>query len=395
MHKGKEAFKSVFLLFLIIASLLQTWELWLSRNVGRNFFTFAASAQINSYTDVFLRPSQRLTWLSPNRFKMEHVPSDSFGITLISEALSTGNYTFTGSDFNQRSIIYKYNFPMPAWALNAKIPMEYFDTIMFIPSSQVTGRIYVHFLSGNYGPLFTFTSGSYHDIINNFIQQTNLLPGDMYYVSTDLMGFALEQNFFVPRRRGGNLTGNSVVKINNHYVYEPNAIEIGESVSIFFPNSFWPIVREDLLIFGDQNIVVRYFDNMLEYINHNPRGNVGNLLSDFDIAMDFISGDVMVTNQTILSRFTPLETGTKFYFDYIINNLPVFHTETHWIEITVEYGTVTRYGKITYSLETTTQTLYIETDIIDLINSAGLGVRGLSFGYVVGEEVNLNWVYIP
>ena len=402
----REIIKTVLLAFLIASALFQTQELWF-RNISRGFFDILPlqAAQNNiSYSEYFVAPTRMLTSLGNNRFVLQYNPGSIshlgyiFAYALDSEPVITN---VTPELFSGRSIIYHYNFDMPAWAffehfgIENRLPLEYFNKIIIVPQ-MVTNLVHISFV-GDRVVNYTITTSA-NVALNSHIQNAHRDYGaaPFYYASSSIMGFDFESNIFLPRWRGEAFEYNPIAISS---MFNDDLIEMGQKINFFFDNP--AMVRSDnrngVFTYGDFNVVVNYYNGVLEYTNHRQGFSQGNLLTDFDRAMAFLTNDTNVVNYFFLQGFTTGDTYTIFYFDYIINNFPVMLAgapQDHWLQIKVNQGYVTNYSKIAFALYQTQNTSYQQKDIISLVDSVGLNIYPV-FGYVYNFRsafAHIDWV---
>ncbi|MCL1996413.1 MAG: hypothetical protein FWG63_09430 [Defluviitaleaceae bacterium] len=400
----REVIKTILLTCLIALALFQTQELWF-RNMSRGFFAvFAIQASPgDSYGEFFVAPTRILTSLGNNRFAVEYAPgtiqhlAPLFADALASQPIVT---EITPDLFNGRIIIYYYNFNMPAWAffqhfgIENHLPLQYFNQILIVPQ-LATNLVHISFV-GEYVVSYTITTSA-NAALNTHIQNAHRDFGDshFYYASSSIMGFAFDTNLFLPRWHGDTL---QYTPLTVSPILSGDLIEIGQNISFFFDNP--DLVRSDnrngILTYGDFNVVVRYYNNVLEYTNHRPGSAPGNILTYFDTAMAFLTRDTNVTTPFVLQGFTTEDTYTTFYFDYVINNFPVMLADApldHWLQITVEQGHVTSYRKVALNLHQTQAHNYHRTDIITLVNERGVHINP-TLGYIYhfhSATVGIDW----
>ena len=102
-------------------------------------------------------------------------------------------------------------------------------------------------------------------------------------------------------------------------------------------------------------------ENILEYTNYETQDKSSNLLSDYETAIDFIKRDECVTNSLILKKYVENANQNDFYFDYVINNMPIeIDNETakdiklnNFIYVSVKNGMVSKYKKIAFNFKMT------------------------------------------
>lgn len=438
MYLIKNKVKDLFLFFLILFSLFQTAELWLSESISRNsVFSFVNRYNFtpNSQLQGFMQPYRIVTSLggigSNHRFKITYERLQEshkrqlidYSITLF---LSEGQYVATHDTIDYarylsyRSFIYEYSFNVPTnlfvevFSPNSNLlkdRFDYFNRVLIAPSSTSSSLVYFIFMDtyNNMAYEYKLVRSGLNDMLNRELQNQHRnwsQEEDIYYVSSKLLGgLNLNNNIFLPMWRGQQYKYNPVRVVNRHYDTEPLIQVIGNNLSMFFdnPDSVWPNNRNGVFIFSDQNIVVQYHaNNIVEYINYRQGTSQGDLLSDYKTAIRFISADTMVTNQFYLADFTQKNDKTIFYFNYIINNMPLIFTDefkqdmglndiSHAIEVTVERGVVSRYRKIAYTFEVDENiTKTMDINLIDVVNRiAGLNVHNIRFGYNLSINHNI------
>ena len=423
MHRGKETVKTISLISLILLAVFQTTELWLADGASRNFLAFTANNNqvIGDFRGYFFMPKRILTGLGDNRFVSVYQTEPTPVLNTLNNAIQLG---MTQNDFvsvtyvdeatwNIRGVVYHYAFEMPSALFSYGTYIDLYSQIdgfsyIIIEPSEVSSNItYLHFIKQNTVVTYRITSSSTHGVINTHIQNMHNIAGGLntlQYVSTDVMGFGFSQNLFVPLWAGGNLSFYLPALINNHYVGELTLVDVGERVSSFFadPAAVWFDVRGEAFIYGDTTTVVQYQNSILEYTNYRSTGQRGDLISDFSVAMGFIRQDPMVTNDVFLADFRETDDYSVFYFDYILNSLPVLVSvserelfgQKHFIVVTVEGSTVVNYRKIAYSVEITNEIATHSTDIIAFADAFGMEMERLTFGYVLENgDVSMAWFF--
>lgn len=409
----RELFKTIILLFLVILAIFQTGELWFS-NMGRNFFdVFAQTPNIVSYSKQFIRPIRALTSLGNNRFAATYAPNYYYIVQIkpaLEAALYNGTYTtlqLNASVFNQRGVIYYYSFNMPTFEflhilgisnyyLQGILPT--FNKLLIVP---IDSTVNIYFI-GDVIVNLSVENSAVATQINTQIQDTHRqrINDDIHYISTDLIGFTLSENIFVPHWRGSRLAYHPLIAQPFLKNNEGKSLAtIGESLNLFFanPSLVWSDERDNIFTFSDFNVVVRYNSNagIIEYINHRQgTGQIG-LLADFYNAITFIDRDVSITNEVILSHFKQGYYYTTFYFDYVVNNFPVFlesSSLSSFIEVTVQNGGVVHYTRISANFQISDEINYHQEDIINLVDTYGQSILP-RFGYIFtgDDEVMLDW----
>ncbi|MCL1936431.1 MAG: hypothetical protein FWF57_08695 [Defluviitaleaceae bacterium] len=421
MNNGKEReiVKSIFLVFLVVLAIFQTGELWLS-NMSHNFFVFFTNRTNTSYHgDRFIAPSIIFTSGGRNRFVAEHSPVlfyTNFWDIIVNSF--SNEPRFIGS-FNtnilNNSIIYYYNFSMPVSAIfehfnidsnNISDHLESFNKIVIRPSTDSSNTAYIYFIYDNIMAMYEANiSQGTHNNLTSTIQNAHMTINnqDIYYVSSDIMGFNFSRNVFLPRWQGQFFSYNLVK--SNDILYSANLSTINQIFRDFFDNSS-PILSDYIgneFIIGDNNIVVRYREdeNIVRYTNHSFFSrNDNNVLSDFSIAFEFINNlsfNNMNSDKKIsFSGFYHGYDYRIFYFDYVINNIPIFlinDSKRHFIEVTVRGGSVSNFSQFMVYFKNSNQTFNFTKDIIDLVNEQGNNIIP-ALGYIYNSNINRNDISI-
>lgn len=154
------------------------------------------------------------------------------------------------------------------------------------------------------------------------------------------------------------------IKINNPYAKNGDIFMngIAKKLDMFFDNSATKNIENlnNIFTFSNESVLVKYFpSNVLEYTNYKNSNETSDIISDYAAAINFINDDVFVTNNYILKRYEENGNEHKFYFDYIINNLPIeiendFAKKTgldNCISISVKNNLVSKYKKIAFNFE--------------------------------------------
>jgi len=413
--QNKNTAKNICLVFLTALSIYQISQLWLVESISHNFFYANLNHIVEPHNDYFKRPTRILTNLGElggNRFNVLYETLDSNILDILNnifdEVLSNGELvsmhdTIEKNNLLQNSnIIWEYSFNVPARILSVPIGLDYFDSVVFVPSTAASNLVYMFFVDNarDKAAQFNLVSLRNRDILNALIQASYREIADFHYASSLIMGFDFDKNIFLPMWRGNTFSFYDVI-MQNSFVDQPN---IRANITSFFenPNAVWGSRRYGVYIFGDANQVVRYFDNdTLEFVSHRQGLSPLGLEADFDIAVSFINRDPLVVNDFYLTRFEEDYNKRVFYFDYIVENFPIILSESfkaktglnHALEVTVENGIVTRYRKIAHNFIVSDNVSEIRENAITLVNNMeDITPNDIRFGYVVTPAgVNLEW----
>jgi hypothetical protein len=193
---------------------------------------------------------------------------------------------------------------------------------------------------------------------------------------------------------------------------------IEQHINVFFDNpsakrSF--MGEHNVYTFADTTTVVRYFqNNVLEYSRYRIGiGEVG-LIGSFNVALNFIESDDHIVDEFFLAGFKQIDDEYVFYFDYIIENLPLIlpeeyvgsdlpsgHTSiNHAIEVTVREGLVVNYRKIVYNFipdiishRTRLDFESVLPRVLAPLNDSGEEITAIILGYKIehNQTANLYW----
>ena len=438
VNKGLEATKSVCLAVLVALAILQTSELWLS-NMSRNFFDVVFSFGQPTATQVvhgepvrgeyFVTPTVILTSAGGNRFFADHgaVPdgiSSLWPVFVSAVADDTASVEpLDASVFNQRSVLYVYNFDVNPQVLGEHFglgayafPAELMaiEHVLFSPSAMIANMVYVYVIGldtqGQSVMIRYQTRTQLHSLLVSHIQQvmTSNPLDTLYYISSELFGLAFERNAFVPRWRGAGFSAYPLRV--ERILADANVSDIAERLSVFFPNParVWRDRDPDgAFRLGDYHRVVVFDNDRVHYTNHGAVTGAGNLslLQSFDIALGFLEQVNLSTHQDSalrLSGYSQVADSVSFYFDLFVNNLPVYlhnsrEANGHWAAVTVTSGVVTEFNQILLDLVLMPDApVAVDQDLIFLLDVFGLDTIP-RFGYSLDresldEQIFVRWI---
>jgi hypothetical protein len=186
--------------------------------------------------------------------------------------------------------------------------------------------------------------------------------------------------------------------------------EVDKHVDNFFVNpaaklSFIDENAGNVYTFIDENTVVKYYQNdVLDYANYRSGTSNGDTMRDYEAAMEFISTDPYVTNEFYLSGYDASNGETTFYFDYVINNLPLMLPDEYKregaatlraaIEVTVREESVVHYRKLVYNFQTdsTEKSAHLDFDaaLAAVSGSWNVSANGLLSDVLLGYKIDRN-----
>ena len=370
--------KTAIIIVLAGLTVYQTAVLWFFNITGHNFLlnTFMQQAPIPEGAYMLIVPKRVITSLDDGRFSALYSnlsESDPFvyGHMVLTEMLQTGRFATVhtaGLEEMMLSLsdvplhIFEYAFPMDAeWFVHA-----FGERGNMLTRPGVRPFRYVIIL-------FPLWEGAETTVFflceNGYAYEFNVaFEGEFYHLTVETVEaegayYIFEEGEFV---RDSHFYS---VAINNPYADAHGVFSLSsirERVSGFFSNpaAIRDIPTYDVWVYRDVNTVVRYYvTHVLEYISYRPidRGMPTTFLDDYVVAVQFIERDHLVTNEMYLADFREENGSRIFYFNYVVNNMPITMPEnwpensplTYPIVLTVDHGSVVRYRKVAFNFYAT------------------------------------------
>ena len=380
MKINKSKFKSVFLCFLILSSIILSSELWLPN--GHSFFVATEINEDENLKSYFFMPKRILASPEGNRFNSIHAFYVDETLTALNDIIkraTSNNYIISPLNYDiihNRGIFLEYALPLPRDVFSSYfggVFLEYITSIFLVPSTQnsTSINIYIFDSVNNIIKSIYHTNAESHAlIVNNITPNTE----NLYYASSHLMGFNLPSNNFLLRWQDDfKLPNLEILKVSG-------LINVFELVQGFFENPaevFSDYDGNGTYRFANTESVLT-FGEVLSYTNHvNRRASEGevDVLSNFNRAKNFLKVENF---NLILTDFTHYEETSTFYFRKIIGGFKIYEQEP-FAKVIVESGVVTYYTRqmaFMLSEELTLTTL----DAINFIDNVG-SENNISFGY--------------
>ncbi|MDR1640213.1 MAG: hypothetical protein LBT59_11000, partial [Clostridiales bacterium] len=362
--------KSIAIAFLCALAVILTAQLWLGNLSVRNslyaYFLLQRQSSDSDESWLISMPYRLLANHGGNVFEatysgLKDNPIMKSVLSAAGEALKTQDSAKSYSldynaVYNEKSYICDYSFRMSielfAIGLNAKTGelgnrMPHFDFICVIPRGNTAIVMFV-------------------DEINRAVSEFTVkveLPvpsgsPSLIYESSKLKGLEVfSSNVFIPRSKDG-LYEYPALLVTNPYMGSDLLIgTIERKVDSFFVNpaaKLYFIGENNIYTFIDESTVVKYFQNdVLDYANYKSSKINSTFMQDYAAALRFLRNDKQVANEFYLADCQESDTDVTFYFDYVVNNLPVIvpddykregdATLRHAIEITVSGENVSHY----------------------------------------------------
>jgi len=414
-----------------------TSQLWFVKISSRNFFYYMLEHTHTQPHNLenernFAWPYRLITNYGSNRFTIQYSGlstcelreiCDGIIVSLLRDGVHIGTQELDYDGIlSSRGYIFEYAFNMPLSALSMAYGRAFSDdlthitSIAFLPSNDNHEETIVWLLDeenlimSGYSvpmPLPPVTGGpprSDQIIIYN----SSILSGhDFGSRNVFIAGFT-EEGYRYP-----------ILNIVNPYAENELLMNVIEQhINVFFENpsakrSF--MGEHNVYTYVDGTTVVRYFqNNVLEYSKYRTGVSEVGLIRSFNIALNFIESDAFVVDEFYLAGFEQIDNEFFFYFDYVIENLPLIlpdeyigrdlpsgHTTiNHAIEVTVREGLVVNYRKIVYNFIPDTISHRTRLDfesvlpgILAPLNETEESISSIVLGYKIeqSQTANLYW----
>ena len=414
MHINR--FKNILITALVFLALYSTSAIWFE-DTGGNFLTLFARTR-HQIADIYLMrsfafPMRIVTGDGSHDFHISYSGmSDNvvraFGDEVLLSALSQSYAPRTAPpDFGEilagRLIIYEYAFELPSDEFSRALglpqsppPIPSFNRIIFFPA-ELGLNVYFHNRNTGAWAGYTATDKYFQEgfaaLSNSLQSSSNILRWN----SSFLLGFDPNphNNLFIPVWYGESYyypVGEARIAHFDPAVVGSPKSTIRTNLMSFFDN---PAAVYDASIgrtfaWADENTIVRYFhNNVIQYISYRRDLRNTELLEDFAAALDFMARrDVFLTNDFFLSGFEERNNERVFYFDYILEGLPVIFSDAlrngisdqteNGITVRFRDGSLVSYTRLAY--EFTVNTALVESANRDLplyILNSGLDMESL------------------
>lgn len=443
----KAVIKSVILSFLIIISIYQVITLWFDNVSDRNFFY----SVINQVALLINEPQTEVNkeYMINPRILGVHLGASDKDFTIIErgekdykivlddsiktitkvvgEGKLEGVYEEREFLWENRGLIFSLSMPMSKEDLASDLnvdaavfgDMSSVNTLGIIPANDKNNQVKVYFISGGIRQIYVYTLS-----VNELKEQNTALlahiektTGSGYpaYISSLKNDIELfNENVLLPIV-SNNAYYYSELKLTTPYVYEQEfEIDALENyINQFFdnPNVKWTIQNNDVMIYGDDNALIKYNKNgLVEYSGIQSSSSASQTLSsNYNIAEQFLKKDFLLVNfDYYLLHYEEKEGKTTFYYGYGYDDLPI-HLEqgvllsnklTHPIEVTVEKGKVVKYKRLLIKIESLSSQDVIKGQFQNALNQfvdeykATKGqLEDMYFGYVNNnDQLKLMWI---
>ena len=365
-----------------------TSQLWFANISSRNFFYSIfpqTEPQDLNNEKAFAWPYRFITNYGGNRFGVLYSGMDINKLrescdAIIANMLKDGEFLGTrelnyGEVFSAPGYIFEYAFNMPIAVFSTiygkpgfSDNLEYLTSIVFLPPDAIREVTIIWLLDET-----SKTMSGYS--IKSALIPISVNPDEFYqeilYESSALCSGVLTDNNIFIAKLSDDSYNYPTVSIVNPYVENELLIRVIEQrVNVFFENPSAKLSfpgDNNVYTYIDASTVVKYFQNdVLDYSNYRMDKKETGILKNFSAALNFIKSDAFIVNQYYLADYKQNDNDYTFYFDYVVNNFPVFLPDEykrseqasgavaieHALEVTVREGNVVNYRKIVYNFIT-------------------------------------------
>jgi hypothetical protein len=383
------SFKNYLIVFLIALALYQTAQLWFvsiaNRNVFSDYFLSLVSPSLPDGYGSITQPFRIVSGSGSGRFDIQYsglkeAESKAYADAVLTAILKSGefvgSYIADYADLLSGPVyIYEYAFPMtadifaPAYGQRANVltarGVSVFTAAVICPPTAKDESVRVFFINAGNAAEYVLSKSNRQEPAARYIHEVPPASGGFYYVSMSLNGSETAAPLiFIPHWESGPLY--RPVTVTNPYANnfgEKLIYHIQSRVEPFFdyPAAINAALDADAVYtFSSMNMVVRYHNrDILEYASFRAvdGGGTSNFITDYSAALSFVDADGYVVNEVYLSDFIVNNGRHMFFFDYVINDMPLVlpagwpspAENGHVIEVTVDRGTVVRYKKLVYN----------------------------------------------
>ncbi|PKM93542.1 MAG: hypothetical protein CVU84_15300 [Firmicutes bacterium HGW-Firmicutes-1] len=444
---NKSVVKSLILGLLILTSIYQIITLWFDNISDRNFFysfldkTVAIISEPKGQPDraymaephmlgVFLGASDKdFTIIQKKNLDYDKLLTAS--MKAFTKVLSKGKledvYEEDSKLWQSRGLIFALSLSMTKEALARDLNVSESSfknlsstkTMGLIPAKEKTDKIKAYFIDDQTGDVYVFSLGqnelreenkSIKAYINKMEDKS--FPPYISSLKNDIEQF--NENILLPLPTE-NLQYNNGLSFSTPFITDENfeKEDLEKFVNGFFdtPNVKWTIPNIDVMIYGDDDTIVKYNNGaVFEYSSVLSDNNTSlNVSECFNVAETFLAKDVLLSTQDYyLKAYTVLDKKTIFYYKYGYDGLPLLMdqqklTNIHMkypMEITVENGKVVKYKRVLIAINGLEGQEVFKSRLEDALNSfigsfdVGKGeLEDMCLGYVMEEnKAKLMWI---
>lgn len=443
----KTVTKSIILSFLIIMSIYQIITLWFDNVSDRNFFysvinqvaSFINEPQTQVNKEYMINPrilgvhlgasNKDFTIFKRGENDYQAILDDSIKtiIKVVEKGKLEGVYEESDFLWENRSLIFSLSMPMSKKALASDLDvdvaafgdMSVVNSLGIIPASDKNNQVKVYFISGGIRQIYVYTLSvnELQDENTKLLAHIEKATQSEYPAYISSLKNKIEffnENVLLPVESNSTYYY-SELKLETPFInqqgFDTEALE--NYINQFFenPNLKWTIEYDNVIIYGDDNALIKYSKNgLVEYNGIQNRSNTNQTLSsNYNIAEQFLKKDFLLVNlDYYLSHYEEKDGKTIFYYRYGYNELPIHLNQemllnnklTYPLEITVENGKVVKYRRLLIELKSFSSQEVINSQFINALNQyvdeykvTKGQLEDMYFGYVNNEgQLKLMWI---
>jgi len=395
--------KNLVIMLLVFSALFLTSEIWFGYIDGTFMDVFArgrAPLVDSEFKRDFALPMRIVTGDGSQNFRIVYGGMRrenqvfNFSDDILFRALSRDDTPLLeapdfGYILSGNVIIYEYAFDMPvdvfmsAMGVHSSVlsaALEQFDKIVFAPYNNSGVNVYFH-NQNTEDWVGLFVEGDEFAIdLRVIVRLESRSPYSLvYFASSYLLEIADSpyNNLFIPVWEAGGHRYFIGSATPAHFDITDGAVMnvIRANVMSFFdnPSVVYDVPTAGGFAWADENTIVRHFrTNVLQHISYRRDLRNSELLEDFARALSFIySRDLLLTNDFYLAGFREQGNERIFYFEYILEGLPVIFSDdlrglisdhtTSALTIRFRDGNLVSYTRLAY-------TFTICNDVTDIAN---------------------------
>jgi len=380
-------FKNVLITLLVFLALYQTSEIWFEDTGGSFFTLFGRSRQVSVESGLMRNFAFPMRIVVGNGSEDFHVVysgmSDNdvraFADEVLLAALSGGGAArVTSPDFEEllkgSVVIYEYAKEMSSMhfvkalglGMAAQPAIEIFNRILFFADDSGLNVYFHNRYTKSWAGYLVNEPTALEEFFAVTNSAANLSASDnIRWSSSFLLGLDSDpyNNLFIPVWGDGYYYPVGEAR-PAHFDIADGAVKstIRANLMSFFdnPSAVYDASIAPIFAWADENNIVRHFpENVIQYISYRRDGTNTELLDDFAAALDFMAKrDLFLTNDIYLSGFEERNNERIFYFDYILEGLPIVFADslrnsigeltTNGIAVRFRDGNLVSYTRLAY-----------------------------------------------
>ncbi|HCT64138.1 MAG TPA: hypothetical protein DIC60_02500 [Lachnospiraceae bacterium] len=433
--------KNFVIVGLVFAAIYQTGMLWLGDYSGHNFFYSFLNIQdgdrsgknisaevIDAQKIVVGYGNKSFNVIYPGVMDGDNILAKTNAF--ISGVLSNGQYVKTEDTalddyISQKCVIYDFAFNVSATQYFIGIgahagedldKITEINQIIAVPSASKNGTSYLYIVDAETGKTNIYEADTFDEAeqlyteIKDF-EELNI--DKIKYISTQQSGFNIfGQNTFVPQWTKSKYEYENINKVSPFKdAGEDAETAIESGTSAFFENYSAKNLTKDtngVYMISDNSTVVKYYpQGIIEYYNYDDGmdGKTNQTLSTaYYACKQFLKRDELLNTRLFLSDVQIKSDGLVFCFDYCVNDIPVFLSESvkeslsieHSAEVVVENNTVKKYKRYAYDFVLSNEKdKEVNVDFLGAMNKAIAStghedtvneIKDIVLGYYVDEN---------